>query len=61
MHKQQGFTLIELLVSISIIGILFAMITVNLVSMQQRGRDATRKNDPAALQAALELYYAYQQ
>lgn len=55
--KQKGFTLIELLVVIAIIGILTALITVNLTGLQQRGRDADRKGDLEKIRTALERYY----
>ena len=54
---ERGFTLIELLVVISIIGILATLVTANLNSARQRGRDAQRKSDLRNIQTALRLYY----
>lgn len=57
MNRQKGFTLIELLVSISIIGILVTLVMTNLSGLQQRGRDAQRKNALQSIATGLELYY----
>lgn len=53
-----GFTLIELLVVIFIIGILTTIVTINVQSARQQGRDAKRKADMNSVAAALELYYS---
>jgi prepilin-type N-terminal cleavage/methylation domain-containing protein len=57
-YWQRGFTLFELLVTISIIGILIALGTVSFTTAQQNGRDARRRSDVAAVQNALEQFYA---
>lgn len=54
--KTEGFTLIELLVVIAIITILSGLLVNNYVGTRQRGRDALRKGDLRAIQAALEFY-----
>lgn len=54
--SKSGFTLIELVVVIAIISILTALLSVNFVSIRQRGRDAQRKSDLRQIQSALELY-----
>lgn len=53
-----GFTLIELLVVISIIAILTAVATISYTNVQQKSRDGKRKADLAAVQQALEVFYA---
>jgi general secretion pathway protein G len=54
--SSPGFTLIELLVTISIIGILAAMVLVNVIGFRERARDTERKRDLLQIQTALELY-----
>lgn len=54
--KRNGFTLIELMVVVAIIGILTALVTVNLSDARERARDVQRKTDLKAIQGALELY-----
>ncbi|OIP94809.1 hypothetical protein AUK40_06665 [Candidatus Wirthbacteria bacterium CG2_30_54_11] len=57
MKQQKGFTLIELLVVIAIIGVMAALVIVNLSSANKKSRDARRKADLAEVKTALELYY----
>jgi len=54
--NKQGFTLIELVVVIAIISIISAIITVNFVEVNKRGRDTTRKSDLQTVKTALEIY-----
>lgn len=56
--KKQGFTLLELLVVIGIIALLVAIGTVSYTSAQQRTRNAKRRGDVKAIQAAMEQAYA---
>lgn len=57
---RRGFTLLELLISISIIGVLAGLLTVNFVGVRQRGRDVQRKSDLKQIGLALEVYRADQ-
>lgn len=57
MRQQKGFTLIELLVVIAIIGVMAALVIVNLSSANKKSRDSRRKADLAEVKTALELYY----
>jgi len=54
---QKGFTLIELLVVIAIIGILAAVVLVNVNSARTRARDAAIKSALAQVAIAQEAYY----
>ena len=54
--KQKGFTLIELLVVIAIIGILAAVVLINLSSARLKSRDARRIADVNQINKALEVY-----
>ena len=56
MRRQKGFTLIELLVVIAIIGILAAVVLINLSSARLKSRDARRMSDIDQMRKALELY-----
>jgi prepilin-type N-terminal cleavage/methylation domain-containing protein len=55
--KNKGFTLIELLVVIAIIGVLTAVLLVNLVGIRERGADTKMKSDLRQLKTAMRLYY----
>jgi len=55
--KNKGFTLIELLVVVAIIGVLTAVLLVNLVGIRERGADTKKKSDLNQLKSALRLYY----
>ena len=57
MKNQKGFTLIELLVVIAIIGVMAALVIVNLSSANKKSRDSKRKADLAEIKTALELYF----
>ncbi len=56
-RDKKGFTLIELLVVIAIIGILSAIVFVNVNNVRKKARDARRLLDMKNIQLALELYY----
>ncbi len=53
----RGFTLIELLVVIAIIGVMAALVIVNLSTANKKSRDARRKADLSEVRTAMELYY----
>lgn len=55
---KRGFSLFELLVSISIIGILVAIVSVSFSSAQKKARDARRVQDLSSMQKAAEQYYS---
>lgn len=59
-HSSRGFTLIELLISISIIGIISAIVLTSSQAVQRSSRDAQRKADLRTIQGALQQYYADQ-
>ena len=55
-NKKNGFTLIEILISITIVGILAALVITNLVGGRERAYDSTKKRNLHELQLALNLY-----
>ena len=55
--KNLGFSLIELLVVISIIGVLTAVLMMNLVGARERARDSQKIQDLNNLKSALRMYY----
>jgi prepilin-type N-terminal cleavage/methylation domain-containing protein len=60
MPRRSAFTLIELMIAVSIIAILTGIAAVSYAGIQQRGRDASRKNDLSQVKVALSSYYASQ-
>lgn len=56
MNKQRGFTLIELSVVIAVIAILVLIVITSYTGVQQRGRDAIRRQDVANIAKAVEIY-----
>ena len=56
--SKKGFSLLELLVVISIIAILVGLSAVSYSTAQKKARDARRRGDMRAVQAAYEQYYA---
>lgn len=56
-YRRAGFSLIELLVVISIIGVLTAVLMMNLVGARERARDSQKIQDLNNLKSALRMYY----
>ena len=54
--STSGFTVVELLIVIVVIGVLAAITIVAYTTMQQKARDAQRKQDVATIVKALKLY-----
>jgi general secretion pathway protein G len=52
-----GFTLVELLIVIAIIGILAAIVLVNLNSARDSSRDAKRAADIHEISTAMQIYF----
>ncbi len=57
MRLKQGFTLIELLVVVAIIGVLTAVLLVNLVGIRERAADTKKKSELTQMKSAMRLYY----
>ena len=54
--KLKGFTLIEILVVLMILGLLTAVIAINVLPSQERAREDKARADIRLLEQALELY-----
>ena len=55
--KKRAFTLIEILVVVAIIGVLAAIVILNLDKAQARSRDARRQADLDGLMKATRMYF----
>jgi len=55
-RKQEGFTLVELMVVIVIIGLLAAIVVINVFPSGDKARITRAKADIATIEQALELY-----
>ncbi len=56
--RKVGFTLIEILVVVAIIGILAAVLLVNMGNIRERAADARLKNKLEKFMMALRVYYS---
>lgn len=54
--RTKGFTMIELMVVVLIIGLLVAIVIVNINDARKKGRDSRRKQDINTIQTAIEMY-----
>jgi len=54
--QKRGYSLVEILVVLSIIGILLAIITVNISKVKAESRDKKRISDIALMELALAQY-----
>lgn len=54
--EQKGFTIIEVVLVLAIAGLIFAMIFLAWPALQRSQRDAARKNDAAAVAAAIGTF-----
>lgn len=57
MKNKSGFSLIELLVVISIMGVLAAVLMMNIVGARERAKDSKKMQDLNSLKNALRMYY----
>ncbi len=56
-YLQRGFTLIELIVVITILGVIFAMMTPNFNMMRERARNAALKSNLHQTQVVIEVFH----
>lgn len=54
--KRNGFTFIELLVSITIIGVMLAIVTLSFRGANKNARDSRRQADLQEIRGAIESY-----
>ena len=55
-QSEHGFTLVELMVVIVILGLLAAIVAINVIPFGERAKAQKAKTDIAAIDSALELY-----
>jgi len=56
LHREAGVTLVEMMVVIVIIGLITAIVVINVLPSQDRARQQKARADIAALEQALDLY-----
>ena len=54
--NKQGFTIIEVVLVLAIAALIFLMVFIALPALQRNQRDTARKNDAAAVAAAVNNY-----
>ncbi|MFA5749713.1 MAG: prepilin-type N-terminal cleavage/methylation domain-containing protein [Candidatus Shapirobacteria bacterium] len=55
--RKTGFSLIELLVVVSIMGVLAAVLMMNIVGARERAKDSKKMQDLNSLKNGLRMYY----
>src|SRR3982751_3792053 len=57
-NSESGFTLIELMLVVTLLTLISSVATVKYVNLTAKARDNVRKDTMAAIQTALDLYFA---
>lgn len=58
MNDEQGFTLVELLVTISILAVLFGVVTLTLTGVGSNAEATTESAELGVVQSAVDIYMA---
>src|SRR4249920_1161761 len=57
-HGESGFTLVELLVTITVLGVLAAVVVFAVGGITDKGKTSTCKTDLRSVEAAEEVYFS---
>jgi len=57
-HGESGFTLVELLVTITVLGVLAAVVVFAVGGITDKGKTSTCKTDRRSVEAAEEVYFS---